>query len=188
MKKVKKRLKDWFKKESVSSEKETKNNNVIAKLNMVLFTIVCLIIVVNILTKTKCIPLTAGTDNVYDKYASAVMYVNGKDYDLSTDEEIYIVRRIGATTFSGKRLLTGKLLFEQRKKESGNYYLISYNKKGENSAEVVIDKKKDVIYIHPAGESYYKADYNTECKVAKQLCRQIEAGNINKYVKERFEE
>ena len=187
MKKVKKRLKDWFKKESVSSEKETKNNNVIAKLNMVLFTIVCLIIVVNILTKTKCIPLTAGADNVYDKYASAVMYANGKDYDLSTDEEIYIVRRIGATAFSGKRLLTGKLLFEQRKKESGNYYLISYNKKGENSAELVIDNKKDVIYIHPAGESYYKADYNTECKVAKQLCRQIEAGNINKYVKERFE-
>ena len=66
MKKVKKRLEDWFKKESVSSEKETKNNNVIAKLNMVLFTIVCLIIVVNILTKTKCIPLTAGADNVYE--------------------------------------------------------------------------------------------------------------------------
>ena len=51
MKNVKKRLKDWFKKESVSSEKETENNNVIAKLNMVLFTIVCLIILINILTK-----------------------------------------------------------------------------------------------------------------------------------------
>lgn len=167
----------------------TKNHvdkNVFCRLNIVLFVILCIMVLRNVLSETGRIPMSNG-GSVYQEYTRATMYKGNKIYELRSDAEVYIIRRIAASTISGQRLfITGKFIWGIKKNDSKAYYYTCYNDADEKIAEIILDNRKRKYYMHLIGKGYYRSDYSPEFTISQNLSRQIEKGTIEIYVSKHF--